>query len=369
MRRLLARMPLALVLALAVAAAPAEARPHKGFYGVVPQSNLHVADFERMGAGRVGVLRIPMAWGDIDQGPTSDDPAAPHYTWTKFDGAVIRAAENRIRILPTVFGLPTRLATLQGCLSNCFKVGPSTTSSYVGFSQFMQAAVNRYGAGGEFWAAHPELPYEPINTWQIWNEQNSSDFWKPFPDVVAYKNLVIAGGETVHRLDSTARVILGGMVGDPAQRGKYTATAWSFLKALYADPRARAAFDGVAIHPYGASLRSVKRTMWKLRSEMRADGGGLDPVWVTEIGWASGGEPHPLNRGPEGQARLVDDVFGFLTEKRRALRIANVDYYAWRDGSPEGEYCDWCRESGLFPYRSLRPKPAWRAFTRFTGGH
>ena len=47
MRRLLARMPLALVLALAVAAAPAEARPHKGFYGVVPQSKLHVADFER----------------------------------------------------------------------------------------------------------------------------------------------------------------------------------------------------------------------------------------------------------------------------------------------------------------------------------
>jgi Glycosyl hydrolase catalytic core len=356
------------LLVAAVAAPPAAAGPRPGFYGVVPQTKLRLADFDRMQTGKVAVLRVPMPWGDIDQGPTEDNLVAPHYNWAKFDTTVLRASRSGIRILPTVYGLPPWLASLQGCPSTCFKLGPSTVSAYVGFSLFMRAAVARYGPDGVFWRAHPGLPYKPINTWQIWNEQNSSDFWKPYPDVEAYKNLVIAGGEAAHSVDPKSRVILGGMVGDPAQHGKYTATAWSFFAALYSDPRARAAFDGVALHPYGATLRSVKHTMWKLRSELRADGGANDPVWITEIGWASGGEPNPLNRGPNGQADLLTQVFDFFTAKRRAFNLANVDYYAWRDGSPNGDYCAWCRKAGLFPFRSLRPKPAWHAFTSFTGG-
>jgi hypothetical protein len=362
-------MLLGAVLAAILISAPAGAHVRKGFYGVVPQTKLSEADFKRMRAGNVGVLRTPMPWGDIDQGPTEESPFPPHYTWTKFDGAVIAAAKNGIRVLPTAYGLPSWLANLQGCAAYCWKLGPSAISSYVGFSLFMRAAVERYGPGGEFWRAHPELPYLPINTWQIWNEQNSSDFWAPFPDVEAYKNLVIAGGEAVHSADPDARVVLGGMVGDPAQNGKYTATAWTFFRVLYSDPRARAAFDGVAIHPYGASLHSIKRTMWKVRSELQADGGGSDPLWITEIGWASGGEPNPLNRGPKGQAELIRQVFGFFTRKRAAFNLMNIDYYAWRDGAPDGDYCAWCRKSGLFPFHSLRPKPAWRAFTEFTLGH
>ncbi|MFL5870747.1 MAG: hypothetical protein ACJ75R_06675 [Solirubrobacterales bacterium] len=369
MRRSFAGMLCCLLLAIGLAAAThAFGAAPRSFYGVVPQTKLRIADFHRMRTGEVAVLRLPMPWGDIDLGPTSDNPTAPRYTWTKFDRTVTRAAESGIRILPTVYGLPPWLASLQGCAAQCYRVGPSAISSYVGFSLFMHAAVARYGPGGEFWGAHPELPYKPINTWQIWNEQNSSDFWAPFPNVEDYKNLVIAGGEAVHGVDPNGRVILGGMVGDPAQHGKYTATAWEFLKALYADPRARSAFDGVALHPYGASLRSIKRTMWKLRSELRADGGGNDPVWITEIGWASGGEPNPLNRGPKGQAALLTQVFDFFTAKRRPFNLVNVDYYAWRDGSPTGEYCAWCRKAGLFPFGSLRPKPAWHAFTQFTGG-
>jgi polysaccharide biosynthesis protein PslG len=368
MRRSLAGMLLAVVLAATVIASAADARVRKGFYGVVPQTKLTEADFKRMRAGNIGVLRTPLPWGDIDQGPTEESPVAPHYTWTKFDGAMIGAAKNEVRVLPTVYGLPSWLAGLQGCAANCFKLGPSTISSYVGFSLFMRAAVERYGPGGTFWRAHPGLPYLPINTWQIWNEQNSSDFWAPFPNVEDYKNLVIAGGDAVHSVDPQARVILGGMLPDPSQNGKSTVTAWSFFLDLYADPRSRAAFDGVAIHPYGASLRSIKRTMWKVRTELRADGGGSDPVWITEIGWASGGEPNPLNRGPKGQAQLISEVFDFFTRKRKAFNVVNVDYYAWRDGAPNGDYCAWCRKSGLFPFHSLRPKPAWHALTEFTLG-
>ena len=357
-----------LLLFAAFAAMPAAGKVRKGFYGVVPQTKLTAHDFERMKVGNIGTLRLPMPWGDMDLGPTAENPVQPEYTWTKFDGTMIEAARNGIRVLPTVYGLPPWIAQLQGCVSSCYKVGPNSIPAFLGFSLFMRAAVERYGPGGDFWAAHPELPYTPINTWQIWNEQNSSDFWKPYPDITAYRNLVLAGGEAVHRADPYARVILGGMVGDPAQHGKYTATAWSFLKELYADPRTAAAFDGVAIHPYGASLRSIKRTMWKLRRELKADGAGRDQIWVTEIGWASGGEPNPLNRGPMGQAKLIEQVFGYFTRKRGALRLANVDYYAWRDGSPNGEYCAWCRKSGLFPFHSFRPKPAWQAFVGFTGG-
>ena len=57
--------------------------------------------------------------------------------------------------------------------------------------KFLEAAVKRYGPGGEFWATStpapaPVVQYEPavprplpIRTWQIWNEANFFYFAYP----------------------------------------------------------------------------------------------------------------------------------------------------------------------------------------------
>lgn len=361
---------LALVVALFVCgmAPGASAKPPRGFYGVTPQTDLTKKDFKLMGRAKVGTLRVNMSWGDLDFPPLTeaDYYVEGPYRWWVFDPIVRRAAKQGIRVLPTVYGTPHWVGVFEGCPTACYKLGPTSIAGYIAFAQFMKAAAERYGTNGSFWRENPRLKKMPIRVWQIWNEQNSSDFWKPAPNPDHYANLVIAGGNAVHKADPRAKVILGGMIGEPGQAGKKTVSGWDFLHSLYANPEARQAFDGIAVHPYAASLRSIKRTIWRWREELRKAGAPKDPIWVTEIGWASGGGDHPLNRGPRGQAELITEAFKWFTQKRKALRIKNVDYYAWRDAPPKSVHCLWCKKSGLLKWRNHGKKPAWKAFTRFT---
>jgi hypothetical protein len=355
-------------LMLCFASPATAANAPRSFYGVTPQTKLKPKDFKLMGKANIGTLRYNMSWGDIDPGPTpgTEQYGVRNFNWWVFDPIVYLAAQEGIRVLPTVYGTPYWVGTLQGCPAGCYKLGPSTPAAYVAFAQFMREAALRYGPRGRFWDLHPRLRYTPIRTWQIWNEQNSSDYWKLEPNVIDYSNLVLAGGSAIHSVDPNSNVILGGMIGEPAQEGKKTISGWSFVRALYANGAVRNAFDGIAVHPYGASLQSIQATLARWRQEMQRANALDDRIWVTEIGWASGGGEHPLNRGLKGQAQLLRETFKWLTQKRRRLGIANVDYYAWRDAAPGADHCQWCAKSGLLRYRNYQRKPAWRAFLKFT---
>ena len=271
-----AKLALAVVLA-AFGASSATAQGAAGvprdFYGVTPQTDLYPEDFVDMGKGKVGTLRVEMSWSAIEPPPFSiEEIFRPRpYRWNQFDPQMNQAARRGIEILPTVYGTPYWIAQLQGCQAECHKLGPNTTAGYVAFSLFLTAAVKRYGPHGDYWRAHPNLPYHPIRAWQIWNEQNSSDYWKPEPNVADYSNLLSAAGEAIHKADPGATVIPGGMIGEPAAEGKKTVSGWDFLKSMLANPRARAAFDAIAVHPYGGSMYSVKRVLWRWRQELQAD--------------------------------------------------------------------------------------------------
>lgn len=367
MKRKLVGIALAGALILGMAG-PAAADAPRAFYGVTPQTKLKAKDFNLMQRANVGTLRYNMSWGDLDPGPMSQAElyGLRTYRWWILDPIVYLAAKAGVRMLPTVYGTPYWVGNMQGCPAGCYKLGPSGPAAYTAFGQFMYAAAQRYGPGGTFWKLHPRIPYKPIRTWQIWNEQNSSDYWKPEPSVTDYANLVVSAGRAVHAVDPKAKIILGGMIGEPGQEGKKTVSGWNFLRALYANPTVKASFDGIAVHPYGASLGSVKSTIFRWRQELQRANASKDKIWVTEIGWASGGGEHPLVRGLKGQANLLTDTFRWFTQKRKPLGIANVDYYAWRDAAPEADHCLWCAQSGLLRYRHYQKKPAWKAFLKFT---
>ena len=143
-----------------------------------------------------------------------------------------------------------------------------------------------------------------------------------------------------------------------------------YLRRLYALTGIEAEFDGVAIHPYAKKIAGVKRQVESVAELVHRDLG--DPhasIWITEIGWSSGRAPHPLKRGPKGQARKLRKAFRYFTRERERLALRSVLWYSWRDVPRTESYCDWCALSGLFPTGSLdEPKPAWTSFVGFTGG-
>lgn len=340
---------------------PAPVEP--SFFGVAPQGQLLDEDLDRMGEGGVGTLRIFLPWGLID--PTEADD----FDFSAYDGIILGAARNDIDVLPFMFGTPNWVAqTLDGepCDLDCDGFAPRSEEALAAWGEFVAAAVNRYGPDGDLWAENPDLPARPVEVWQIWNEQNSPSFYEPAPDVASYAKLLEVASEQIREHDPEATVILGGMFGTPQGGERPAYSAWEYLRELYAITGTET-FDGVAVHPYAARLEKVELQIERMRDEIEAAGDDDASLWITEIGWSSDGPKNPLNRGLEGQAELLTDSFQYFVDNREAWNIQSVIWFSWRDIGDS--ICDWCADSGLFPEASLEePKPAWEAFTEFTGG-
>ena len=91
-------------------------------------------------------------------------------------------------------------------------------------------------------------------------------------------------------------------------------------------------------------------------------------LWITEIGWASGGpRQEPYVNGDAGQARLLEKAYDDLLPKRRAFRLRGVFWYSWRDKDGGDRICAWCGHAGL-RNADGSAKPAWDAFVKVASG-
>lgn len=348
-------------------AAQAQELPPREFYGVVSQGDLQAPDFERMGAGRIGTVRLTLPWSEVDPSPLPRD-----YEWERFDVLVEGAARHGVSVLPTFYSIPRWVSTVERCEGPvngpCAITPPRSEVGLRAWGEFVSASVERYGPGGSFWELHPEIPALPIRVWQVWNEPNSPGFYQPRPDVAGYARLLGAAAESIRAEDPSAEILLAGMFRYPLRGEKGGMRATDFLAQLYERPGAAADFDGVAVHPYAARLSGVKKALNRLLRVMRTAGDTGAGLWITEIGWASGGRPNPLNRGPEGQAARLAQSFRWLSANRAALGLRLIAWYAWRDTPVAETRCAWCAKSGLFRAAELRAKPAWEQLMQFTGG-
>jgi polysaccharide biosynthesis protein PslG len=323
-----------------------EARANDPFYGVISAEPLPDGPMlARLGHAGVGTLRVNLAWGVVQPGPGAA------YDWSHYDPAVAGAARNGVRVLATVYSSPTWAEPTSET--------PPLGRSLRGFEEFVSAAAKRYGAGGSFWSSHPDLPELPIMDWQLWNEPNFSLFWKPAPDPRGYLELLRPFHAAVKDADPEARILLGGLF--PTPRGDPTME--SFLSAIYR-AGARGLFDAAAIHPYSAAPDDALRRVAELRTLMRRFGDNEKPIWITEVGWASGGAPSGLTVDPKRQAAYLTETFELAADRRERLGIAGVVWYSLRD--TPGPF--WPGHSGLFELDGT-PKPSWQAFRELAGGN
>ena len=369
--RIVAAAALIFVLALAAFAPKASAGPPRGFFGVVPQTAVTPAELDRMAANGVATVRVLFSMPEIETGLNE-------FQWANTDQLVAAAAARGIRVIPTLYGSPTWLNLLDGdadCGGGC---APNSNYGRSEWANFAAAVVGRYGPGGSFWTAAPDCPLPlvckkregapcgcstalPIQTWQIWNEQNSPKYFRPAPNPGRYAKLLAAAGNAIHAKDPNAEVITGGMWGPPSA-DEVTPTA-QFVRQLYSASGPAPAFDAIAVHPYSPNLAGVSQQVRAVVNEIRRAGDDAG-IWVTELGWASGGpRDNGLVKTPKGQARLLTSSIEGLIAKRRVWRIRGVQWYAWRDAPPELTDCEWCPMSGLRKVNGA-PKPAAKAFRR-----
>jgi hypothetical protein len=364
-RRSIATCAAAAAVATLALATSAQAAVPRSFFGVDPQRPITADDYAQMQEARVGTLRIEAHWSGLN-------PAPGVFDWSSFDDQMRQASINNVEILPFVYSTPQWVAQREGrnCdPAECLPFAPHTGQGLSAFREFLAQFVGRYGRNGTFWTENPDLPRNPIEAVQIWNEQNSPTFYRPKPNVRRYAKLLDAANKAIGSADRSVDVILGGMFGTPfGDRNPDGITAWDFLRKLYRIRGAKKDFDAIAPHPYAKKMKLVRAQVDLLLDEVRDAGDRGVDMWITEIGWGSDKGANPLNRGRSGQAQRLDQAFSFFLDKRRAWNVKGVFWYSWRDNRIQGGgLCSWCPSSGLVE-EDFTEKPSYRAFVRFTGG-
>jgi hypothetical protein len=368
-RRKLTALVLLAGLAVTMPAATSGAPPAhvpKGFFGVAPQTTLTPEDVRYMKAGGIETVRWPLVWSGIQ--PT----ARGGYDWSSVDQVVATAARAGLRVLPTLGSTPRWLARKPTTLPI------DNARQRAAWAAFLEAAVKRYGPGGEFWREHshqtggfpnyePELiPPLPIREWQVWNEPNFFYFAYPVSPT-RYAKLVKISSSAIKGAKPTAKVVLAGLFGEPTAHGRRGMPAATFLQRLYKVPGLRSRFDGVSLHPYAVDTETLEELVEGLH-EVIVENHDRPSLYITEMGWGSQDDFNQVafEQGAQGQVRQLRGAYRYLIENQRRLNLKQVFWFSWKD-IPGA--CTFCDSVGLFREGPrFRPKPAWHAFVALTGG-
>ncbi len=360
-----------LCLACMVAAAPAAIALPRDFWGVSPQNPPSVEQFQRLAAGGVDSVRIPISWGAVQ--PTGGAEA----NFDASDYLVSGAAAAGLNVLPFVYDAPSWAVT-SARVPHSGARAPKTLPVKTGaqrsaWANFLKLVVGRYGPGGSFWAANPALPESPIRTWQIWNEENFKYFVvRPSPS--DYGKLINVSYSAIKSADHGAKLILGGMFARPGE-AKYKRKppeayyASDFLDQLYTStPGVKRKFTGVALHPYTTRYQQLTPDIEEFRNVLKANHDAGKKLWITEIGWSSE-HPDPAHdafaKGPAGQATQLKGAFNLFRHKAAKWKLQRVYWFSVDD---QADSCNFCGGSGLFG-EGFVPKKSWYAYVKFAGGH
>jgi polysaccharide biosynthesis protein PslG len=177
-----------------------------------------------------------------------------------------------------------------------------------------------------------------ITYWQIWNEPDIQERWKPSPSAADYAYLLRRAYWAIKNVDPKDQVVMAG----PTTGNDPTAT--QFVHDVRKD---HGRFDIVAFQPYtyrpGPQILAEAAALRSLRK----------PIWFSEIGWGGMSGCVPCGN-PYDQAN-------FLTAIYLISAVSGVErcfWYEFRDPSTQPLYAD---HFGLVAY-NFRGKPAYRSF-------
>ena len=120
-----------------------------GASGSVPSDTAELDALAQSGATE---YRTDAAWPTVE--PVAPAGGTHTYVWASFDAIATTLAEHGLRWFPILDYTPAWAS------SDGSEFGAPTDPS--AFAAYAAAFAARYGAGGSFWAAHPELPARPV---------------------------------------------------------------------------------------------------------------------------------------------------------------------------------------------------------------
>ena len=289
------------------------------------------------------------------------EPSDDQWQWARYDTVIEQAALRGLHVLPLLNGT----AAWAGPRWNQFP------DDFAEYGEYVGAVTGRYGPGGSFWQAHPELAEYAPTHFELWNEPFIEYFSIDKVSPSRYAELVKAGASGGRAGNPEAKFLLAADTYYTEAPGDYR----NWIDGMYdAVPDLNSYFDAVAIHPYSASrgpdvYTPGEGTRWQFRriEEMRerfnAHGAAGKGFWITELGWSTCTGHHDCVSEAQ-QAEYVRRAFDYATGKYGSFMEA-VFIYHMNDWGPADE----TNKEYWFGLRRKdgSRKPAWDVMRRVAG--
>jgi polysaccharide biosynthesis protein PslG len=340
-RSVLAVLAIALV-ALTLTTATASAAAPSGFVGLQSWRDPTTTHLAKLREAKVGVFRMQVSWKSVDR----KLPNGSHrYVWSRYDPIFESAAKRGVRILPVLLGSPD-------WANPDSRWPPRGAYARRAFNRFATAVVKRYGPRGDFWDTRASYA-KPATHWQIWNEPNLPNYWNNKPNPREYASLVIGAADAARdgaaanrAARSSVRIVTAGL---PWASSSRLPKPPDFLRGVFSVSGASSAVDVVAVHPYARTPAQVTDLVRSTRSTLRgiSKAAGAKPLWLTEVGWATGGGSSSFSVSSTTQARYLTDVYKRLLAIRSSSNVTGAMWFNLLDvRPPRGKSDAWYYHTG-----------------------
>lgn len=216
-------------------------------------------------------VRVSGHWHRIERNPPEDGVRT--YDWSELDARVRMLAEHDLRLYK-LLTWGTKWASPHPDHLRAWRFAPRT-EHFPDFAAWAAASARRYGENGTFWKENPDLPYLPVQSYEVWNETNHSGYaFRDDPE--RYADLYAMTKEAIEEVDPDADVIF---------------TPHSFKdheqwlgRAFAARPDLRGEVDSMAIHLYGGKADRGLSKLATFRQSIDRHAGEGVPIEITEDG-------------------------------------------------------------------------------------
>src|SRR3954447_6148533 len=254
-------------------------------------------------------VRTELGWRDIE--PNAPVQGAHTYDWSVGDEHVAALAAHGLSLRPMLMATPTWAAADPAASANGCQRGSAVDPSHArDFAAYAGAVVRRYGPGGSFWQSRPDLPYEPMQDVEIWNEPNFHRFWCPAPDPETFSSMMLQATDAIHGVDPSIDVTLGGLAALQQTQSTGIAADEFLRRMLASSPTLASGIDAVGFHPYAPGPTADLWLIGWFRQSMNAVGLGQAQIALTEFGWHGGTSPGslPEDRRAANYQQFTDQV-------------------------------------------------------------
>jgi polysaccharide biosynthesis protein PslG len=318
------------------------------FFGIVPIFAPSASDAQQMSAAGVESVRLFAYWGLLEPQPGVFD-------WSLSDAVMQNVAAAGLTPAMQFANSPSWISP-----SDPNRAPIYSSAQIAAWQEFLSNFARRYGPNGSFWAAHPSLPYHPTTSYEIWNEPNFYLNWGGTPNAGDYLKLLQVSKSALRGVDPSAQIIFAGLF--PFPRPEFGVKALKFLNSFFRHKGAKKSFDVLSLHPYSYTPKDVVPTVRLFRKNLNAHRSARKPIWITELGWTTGGHDWaiaPFKATEAQQAQYLTQSFNKLIGARGELGLQRIYWHDWKD-HPDPDAA-WLNMMGLLRADGSQ-KPAYSAY-------